>query len=360
MLKSTARALLVILTGTLLLTGCNTDPSAHPAPPPLQAGPASTQPDVTIAELATLKISKTDLDHLLYESYGLRMMFDLLELDLAKATLAQQGGKLLPEDVQRERQLFLQKIGGDAPQSDWENLFQQALQQEHLSNSEFDIKVLQTDACLRKIVEPLVVGKISDANVHRAFEQLYGAKRRIADITLKNAREAAEARHLLKTESFAQVAMDMSLDRETAVHGGEWPPFSAQSHEIPDVILTTTFSLELNQVSDTIVSGDKYHIIKLLEIVAPKVVKYEDVKDYVRKQLEDALIKSDIKRLREELVNKAQAQVQIDDPILAAQWKDLIDKAKAHDTDRNDVAKQLDAQHARMTTSAPATTQAMP
>jgi parvulin-like peptidyl-prolyl isomerase len=356
------------LTSIILLTGCNSDPSAHssanpPANPGAQQSPlaaASTQPAVTIAELSTLKISKPDLDRLLYESYGLRMMFDILELDLAKATLEQQGGKLLPADVQRERQLFLAKIGGDAPQSDWENLFQQALQQEHISNAEFDIKVLQTNACLRKIVEPLVVNQIPEDKIHRAFEQLYGAKRKIADITLQNQREAQQALDLLKTESFAQVAMDMSLDRETAVRGGEWPAFSAQSHEIPDVILKTAFSLDLNQVSDAIVSGDKYHIIKLLAIIPPKTVKYEDEKDYVRKTLENALIEADIKKLREATVAKAQEQVQIDDPILAQQWKDLQDKANAHDTDRNDIAKRMDALHQRTTTTAPATTQGTP
>jgi parvulin-like peptidyl-prolyl isomerase len=354
----TVCSLIICAIGVAILAGCNGD-QPRPTPPPLQAAAPSTQPAITVAEMSTLKISKIDLDHLLYESYGLRMMFDLLELDLAKATLAQQGGKLLPQDVQRERQLFLQKIGQDAPQSDWENLFQQALQQEHISNAEFDVKVLQTNACLRKIVEPIVINQIPDDKVRRAYEQLYGAKRRIADITLGNIREAQDALGLLQTESFAQVARDMSLDRETAARGGEWPAFSAQSHEIPDVIRNTAFSLEKNQVSATIVSGDKYHLIKLLEIIPPKVVKYEDVKDYVRKQLENALIEADIKRLREELVNKTQALVQIDDPTLAAQWKELKDKASAKDTDHDGLAKQLDAEHRRAATN-PAATQASP
>lgn len=352
MSKLRVLAALIAVVLPVALTGCNTDPEPKPtaALPPLAP---STQPLPVVAELAAVKISRTDLDQLLYESYGLRMTFDLLELGLAKATLQQQGATLTAADVQREREITLEGICGDAPKAQYEELFNQFLQQERLSRAEFDIKIVQTNAALRKIIEPLVIGKIPEDKVKRAFEQLYGAKRRIADITLANVRDATVAHSLLKTESFAEVAQEMSLDTETRANGGEWPPFSSKSQEIDPVILDAAFSLDPNQVSDILSARNgTFHIIKVVEVIPPnpKIAKYEDEKENVRKQLESRLIDADMKRLRQGLIAKAQAQVEIDDPILKAQWDEMIAKSTSQSVDRKSVGEQFDQERNRAAT----------
>ncbi len=347
-------ALLAALTG-----GCNTsDP--QPETKPLQLtvshAPPSSQPIQIVAELGALGISRTDLDSLLYESYGLRMLFDLVELDLAKSTLLTERGQTLqPADVQRERQLIMTKMMADAAPSDYDNLFEQFLQREHISRAEFEIKVVQTDACLRKIIEPIVVGKIPEDKIHRAFEQLYGAKRVIADIELANYRDANIARQRCRTEPFEKVAMEMSIDRTTGANGGVWPAFSSQSTEVHPVILEAAFSMDENQISDVLQARTTCHIIKVLKCIPPMLMKYEDVKASVQKQLEDTLIESDIKRLREALTEKAQAQVQIDDPILKAQWDEIIARSKARNNDPTAIKKQMDDRMKRDSATAPAT-----
>jgi len=290
-----------------------------------------------------LGIPRSELDSLLYESYGLRMMFDLVELNLAKSTLlAQQGKTLQPADVDRERQIIMTKMMADAAPSDYDNLFDQFLQREHISRAEFEIKVVETDACLRKIIEPIVVGKIPEDKIHRAFDQLYGAKRIIADIELANVRDATRARERCRTEPFEKVAFDMSIDRATAVNGGVWPAFSSQSTEIPAVILQAAFTTDPNQISDILQTSTNCHIIKVLQAIPPKLVKYEDEKASVQKQLEDTLIEADIKRLREALTEKAQQQVQIDDPILKAQWNEMLAKSRARTSDPATIKKEMD------------------
>ena len=218
------------------IAGCNSDPSPALAPvkasvespnpiPPIP----STQPTQIVAQMQGVKVNKTELDSLLYDSYGLRMLFDIVELDLAKAMLTKQGKSLDPADVQRERQIILTKICGDAPQSSYEDLFNQFLEREHLSRAEFDLKVIQTNAALRKVVEPIILGKLTDATIKKGFEQLYGAKRQIADIEVANALRGQIALARLKTEPFEKVAQEMSIDNRTSAKGGVWPPFSAQT-----------------------------------------------------------------------------------------------------------------------------------
>ncbi len=328
-------------------SGCNSDTETKPPAAPATLAPlmqASTQPTRVVAQIGAMKLSRAELDQLLYETYGLRMMFDLLELNLAKSTLMEeQHTTLNPADVQRERQMIMTRICGDAPQSSYEDLFNQFLSQEKITRAEFEVKIVQTGACLRKIVEPIVVGKIPDDKIKRGFDQLYGAKRRIADITLNNVRDATDVRNLLRTQPFAEVAARCSKDPEYGPSGGEWPPFSSQSHEIPDVIRTTAFSTDPGEVSDILTVGNTFHIIKVLEAIEPKLVKFEDVKASVRKQMEERLVDDDIKALRSGMTTQIQTQVLIDDPILKAQWDALLEKSRAHTVDRDTVGKQYDA-----------------
>jgi parvulin-like peptidyl-prolyl isomerase len=172
---------------------------------------------------------------------------------------------------------------------------------------------------------------------------MYGGQRVIADIMLRNVREATVARERCRTEPFEKVAMSMSIDPQTAPNGGVWPPFSAQASQgIPPVIVQAAFTTDEGKISDILQTSDNCHIIKVLKIIPPKIVKYEDVKDIVRKQLEEQLVQSDIKKLREELTARAQALVKIDDPILKAQWEEMLAKSRARTSDRATIKKEMD------------------
>ncbi len=328
-----------------LLIGCNSDPDPKPPLTPSAFAPASTQPVQVVAEIGALKLSRSDLDTLLYQSYGLRLMFDLMELDLAKSTLLQeQHTTLTKADIDRERQMIIVKICGDAPPSSYDDLFNQFLTQEKITRAEFEVKVVETGACLRKIVEPIVVGKVPEDKVHRGFDQLYGAKRRIADIAVSNPRDAAIVREMVKTVPFETVARKYSIDTDHAPDGGEWPPFTTQSMEIPEIIRNTAFSTDPGQISDILTVGNTYHIIKVLEAIQPKLMKYEDVKADVRKQMEDRLIEDDIKAIREGMKAQVQRQVLIDDPILKAQWDEILGRSQPKSIDKNQLHQQMDQQ----------------
>ena len=298
-----------------------------------------------VAELSTLKITRGDLDTLLYKTYGLQMLFDIVQLDLAKATLNQSGGKITAADIDNERQTIIEGIcnaNGNGPDpSQYEALFTQFLQREHITRAEFDLKIVETDAYLRKIVTPLVVGKMPDADVHKGFDALYGAKREIEDIELANVREVAIARDRLKREPFEQVAVEMSIDPLTSASGGKWQPFSANDPRVTQVIKDNAFALEKGQVSDMIVDPDShYHLIKVTDVIEPKLVKFDDVKDAVRTQLEDQLVTYNMKKLRENLRITTQA-LKFDDPILQQQWDALVEQASSKTTDREQARQKL-------------------
>ena len=166
--RFSAPILAAVASVTILIAGCATTPhpadsTANPAatdtskpilaaamaPTTSPAFPAS-QPAEVVAELSTTKITKADLDKLLYQTYGLQMVFDLIELDLAKNTLLVQQNKTLQQaDIDRERDIVFSQMFKKADKADYDSYFAQFLQKEKIKREEFDIRAIQTSACLR-------------------------------------------------------------------------------------------------------------------------------------------------------------------------------------------------------------------
>jgi len=348
-----------------LFCGCATQPQTTAlAPVPKLTAPIlavdlpTPGPQVSgevVAELDAQKITRTDLDSLLYKTYGLQMVFDLVELDLAKNTLAAQlnpnskpGEKLpdvtLPQSViDRERQIVFSQMFPDAQPGDYENLFNQFLAKEKMKREEFEMRAIETSAYLRKIIEPIVIGKFSDDALHRGYEIMYGANRQIQDITLDNQRDATIAHDRVTRggEPFDKVAREMSTDKNHRDTGGLWEPFSANTKDVPQVIIDAAFSKDVGTVSDILTDGTSWHIVKVLTVIEPKLAKFEDVKADVRKQMEEKLIEKNMKALRQQLQGMAQRRIKFDDPILKAQWDKILASQQPKSTDRDAVLHQV-------------------
>jgi parvulin-like peptidyl-prolyl isomerase len=316
----------------------------------LSNGAAEVHTGEVVAELNTapsqqkLQITRGQLDDLLYKTYGTQAVFDLVEFQLAKNTLAVLGKTLDPSDIDRERDIVFSNMFKEAQKSDYEGLFNQFLQKEKIKREVFELEAIQTSAALRKIVEPMVIGKFSDNEIRHGYEVLYGSKRQIEDITVANQVEAEKVKSRVKSEPFEKVAREMSIDKDTRDAGGLWEPFSAQATQVPKIILESAFTMDLGQVSDTLQDGTNCHIIKVVDVIDPKVVKYDDVKAAVRKQMEDLLIEKKMKFLRQQLQLQASQQIRFDEPVLKAQWDEVLARQQPKAADKNAVRSQLDHQ----------------
>jgi parvulin-like peptidyl-prolyl isomerase len=343
-----ARRAALITAGGLLLAGCpdpNIAPSHSPAPEEHPVVPATTGPSssAVVATIEDMSISQSDLDAVMNEAYGLKMLFELVELDLGKKALQEKGMTLTPTDVDRERELIFSRIFNGAARESWETLLQQFLDQQKLTRTEFDIKIIQTRACLRKIVEPQVRGKIPELAIHRGFRQMFGAKMRIRDIELPDLAAVAQARNRLLSEPFDQVAKEMSTDLRTRDRGGEWEPFAVQDASIPEVIRDTAFSINVGDVSGDLQVGVHYHIIKVIEAIDPKLVTFEQERATVTQVMEDRLIDDSIHKMQLTLQQVAEAQINIDDPGMKKQWDALLGGQKKT-LDRTEVSRRIESQ----------------
>ena len=285
-------------------------------------GPSTDNPSV--ARINGLTVTRSELDDVLYRAFGVNMLAQLVELDLAEQALKQKGLTVTEADVAAERTRYMAgQFGNDTPEH-YEQDFKQLKASQHITEAQFDLALRMT-AALRKIVAPLVASQVTEDAVRTAFGLLYGENRRIADIQVGNIVQWGQVQQQLKTLPFATVAQRMSQDDETKRNGGVWPPFSRKTPLVPPVIMEAAFGMKVNEVSrEPLVDGDRYHVIRLLQIIPPKIVNYDDVKADVRRQVEEQGQQQGINQLRKQLQQIAVQGITIDDPTLKQAWDAMI------------------------------------
>jgi hypothetical protein len=227
---------------------------------------------------------------------------------------------------------------------DNESKLDQPLAQLGTTPAELDI-VIKVNATLRKIAEPQVEKAITDEKVHEAFRIQYGEKAVVRHIQTNNLADLNEARRRLAAgEPFETVAKEMSTNHLTAAVGGELPAFTRNNTTFPQSFRDAAFSLKVGEVSDAVQADGAYHLIKLEQLIEPKAVKFEDVKEAVRKDLRERLIEVAVRNQRRELGQEALTKLTILDPVLKEQFEDKLKEQQARIQDSNAVREKLKQQ----------------
>jgi foldase protein PrsA len=311
---------------------------------------AASSGDQVIAKIAGNPITLRQLEEPLVQGYGLNVLLNLVQLELAKKWANEAKVTVSPEDVTAEFDLTLAKMFQDADKTDYPRLLDQLLEQKRISRPEFDM-VIQTNAYLRKIAEPQLVGKITEANLQEAFRTMYGETVQVRHIQLGTAQDvAAVKQRLANGEKFEDVARQVSENQRTRALGGELPAFSRQAPGYPQAFKDAAFALKNEgDVSDPVLVEGAYHIIKLEHRIAPKAVKFEDVKDSLREDLQDRMMQATVSALRADLQKQTQAgALVILDPTLKKQYEDKVSDANRQITDREQISKQQTLERQRM------------
>ena len=302
---------------------------ASPLAPAARAqapAPAPIGNDAVIARVDDVTITMGQLQGPLVEAYGLNVLLNLVQLELAKQVAVNAKVTVTPADVERERKMTLDRMFRDAPAIDHDTLFEQFLQQQQSSRAEFAI-VMAVNAHLRKVAEPLLAGKISDEQLKEAFGAMYGEKVQVRHIQGSNLQEIQEARRRVDAgEPFAAVAREVSRNQRTGALGGLLPQFSMGTTDLPQSLKEAAFALKPGEMSDPIEAKGAYHLLMLEQRIPPKVFKFEDVKDSIREDLTERAVQETVKQLRQQIVQQAKDKLQIENPALKEQFEKLKNK----------------------------------
>ncbi len=318
-----------------------------PAVARAQSNAQSDPPDnAVVAQIGPVKVTRQELYQPLVDAYGLNLLLSLVRLDMAEHEAQQRGMTVSPQDISDERTLTLAKMFAQAKPEDYEAYLKQFLEQQHLTGAEFDL-VLKTNAYLRKLAAPMVQGRLTEDDLRTAFNARYGETVKVRHIALQNLQQVAEAQRRLKAgESFADLARAMSLNKVTGPQGGEIQPFSRSNTAMPQLFRDASFALQKGQVSDPIQVEGLYHLIMLEAKIPPKAVKYEDVKQSLRQDLDEELTFEAMKRIRDEFGRQALQSLDIRDPALKQQFEARIADQKNEIRDPNQIRQELDKEHA--------------
>jgi parvulin-like peptidyl-prolyl isomerase len=307
--------------------------------PPEKAAPASA--DAVVARVDNGVITMGQLAAPLVEGYGLNVLLNLVQLEMARQTAANAGVTVSEEDVAAERDLTLAQMVPDAAKEDYDQLLEQFLTQERISRPEFDL-VLRTNAHLRKVARTKLKGEITDEQLHEAFGVLYGEKVQVRHIQASNLQEVQEARRRVEAgEPFEKVARELSRNERTKALGGELPAFSQATVGYPQAFKDAAFALKPGELSDAVQAEGAYHLLKLEQRIPPKAVKFEDVKEIIRTKLEDNAVQATMKALRQQLGRQALQEMKIENPVLREQFEAKRDQRQAEVKGRDEVRQQL-------------------
>ena len=256
-------------------------------------------------------------------------MADLLEL-LIRGPGPAYSGQLVREEIVRQEMIRLKlKVTGEEILDEAERILKimvpqaktaqerrqvlaQLLVQKQVSQEQW-LRSIRLTARLRKLAEASV--KITDKMLKAQFGNMYGQQRIVRHIelgSLDDARKAlADARN---GKDFKGMAFNRSL-AQTAATGGLLPPIGPRTRGVPAAIMQAVMAMEnKGELSDPVQVGARFHILKLEKIIAPRDVKFEDVKDKVVEAVKESLLRRHQKLILDQLEKKA--RVRYVNPIL--------------------------------------------
>lgn len=343
-------------------------PAPEPARPLTSPPPAasSSSDDRVVARVNGEPITMAELLKPLLEAHGLQILNAVSQLDLLKQEARRDHETVTADDIARERELTLGRLFKDADakeldqledaeqrgdaasakklraqiDSDREGLLDQYLENQHFSRAEFDLR-MEINAYERKKAERLLTGKITDQMVENEFNIEFGETADVRYIELANMQQVAAAREKLKAESFADVAREMSQDVKTAPLGGLLPGISRATPGLPQTFKDMAFSLKGNEVSDTLNLNGFFFILKCDKKFPPKAVKFNSVKDSLRKSMLDRLVQSLMGQIDSGAVADVLKNRKIEDPILKKQSDDQAARREAEALNRKRMEEQM-------------------
>ena len=287
--------------------------------------------DEPVATVNGHPITQRSFYRALSDAYGVEILQQLIVLELARDEAARRGIRVSRADIQAEFERAVDRItreagleGAEATEHNKLKTLKTILAQRCVSMAEFRLS-MERNAYLRKIVSPEI--RITEATLREEFARTYGEKAHVRHIQIaagdrKRLNDVLTA--LASGESFESVARRYSQNPRTAPRGGELEPFSFSDDRIDPALREAAFTLRPGEISPPIRAGQYFHILKLIERIAPSGVRFEDVRDEIEQRVRERAVGKRMEQLAVELFNKA--RIRILDRSLERRYKDFLEQ----------------------------------
>jgi parvulin-like peptidyl-prolyl isomerase len=282
-------------------------------------------------------ISQKQIVDRLMEAHGLSMMQQMIVLELARQEATRRQIRVSQADIEREFEDSLDEIaresgleGPDATRENKLRALQIVLDNKRISMEEYKISV-ERNAYLRPIAQQDV--QVDDATLREEFARTYGERVVVRHIQIP----VSDRRTLLAAETdlrqgadFADVARRLSANPRTAAVGGELEPFTFTDTRLPAIMREIAFSLRPGEQSNAVQTDTNYQILRLERRIPPDNVRFEEVRDQVRRSVVSRATAAKMQELAVELFQKA--TIKVIDRRMKDKYEDFLKKGQTPTT----------------------------
>jgi parvulin-like peptidyl-prolyl isomerase len=287
--------------------------------------------DEAVALVNGHPISSKEMVDILIEGHGVGVLQQLIMVRVAKDETKRRGIRVTKADIDAEFGQALNDIaenagmtGEYATDRNKREALRQVLDERGVSLAEFMLG-MERNAHLRKLVEKDL--RITPETLREEFARTHGEKVHVSHIQIdqRDTRGLNEVVDLLnRGADFADVARRLSKNPETAPRGGEMEPFTFSDPDIPPTLREAAFSLKEGGVSNPVLAGQYFHILKLHRRIPASGVRLEDVREEVEQSLRKRAIPRAMEHLAVELFVKA--DISVLDSKLRTKYQEYLDK----------------------------------
>lgn len=240
----------------------------------------------TVATATDSTITKSDFEKQLKDRYGKDMLYEMMAQDVITKKY-----KVSDDDVDKELQKAKNQYGDQ-----FKNVLKNnGLKDEADFKNQIKFKLAMNEAIKKSITE-------KDVKDH------YKPEIKASHILVSDENEAKEIKKKLDAgASFEELAKQESQDLLSKEKGGDLGYFN--SGRMAPEFETAAYRLKVGQISNPVTSPNGYHIIKLTD--KKELKPYDEVKDSIRKNLEEERISDPIfgKKLLQDELKKANIKI---------------------------------------------------
>lgn len=233
------------------------------------------------------KITRQELNNLLVDAYGESALEILIRRTLIYQTAQKEGVSATGAEIEQNLKIIVEneiKTSMETYRIKDRTEFEKELAKNGINLIEVEKKIakkLRKQAELELLTEKLIEKTITitDEELQNAYDQMYGEKIEASQIVFKSRREAEEALKKLKSGAdFATLAKNESIDRASALRGGNMLPFSPKGG-----IGEQVARLKVGELSDIIKTDYGYHIVKIANKKAASSKSFNAVRGELEK-----------------------------------------------------------------------------
>ncbi|WP_369900685.1 peptidylprolyl isomerase PrsA [Bacillus manliponensis] len=270
--------------GTLMLAACGSPDSADP-----------------IATSKTATITKQEFDEQLKERFGKNVLYEMMAQEIMT-----EKYKVSDKEVDKEFQKIKEQMGDN---------FKMSLEQSGFKDEDEFKEQIRSSLAIDKAVKKTIT--------EEDIKTRHKPEIKASHILVSDEEKAKDLKKQLdEGASFEELAKEHSEDPGSKENGGDLDYFGP-GQMVPE-FEEAVYKLEVGEVSDLVQSSKGYHIIKLTD--KKELKPYDEVKDDLRKELENERIQDNTWRQKVLTEELKKADIKVKDSDLKDTFSAVLEK----------------------------------